>query len=405
MPDKTIKSALDKQKSIEKQKDSIDKAGLRRCFAGISPYKSLLENSSIQKMLAEAERHQAMMRMVAGPLSEMKHAAMLSSLSSYSREIEMASRAATYNAARFYLPGMVDTTRLIEKFHISINETLARYTEVRSTIQSIQNVISGMRTPWLDAQDELRSIKGLAALQGIGHALQEMPAFGHNLGAALRVDLGDWRDTISWPSEIFTDYNARADFYVSHGFNPALTDFPASAFEESLDIAHLGCELPDLVELYGSPVPTSNDNTEEEGFARTNMAHDWLMRLESQLRHFIDIIMINVFGKDWTKHRLPNGLYDKWKEKMSRDVQRGGRERALIAFADFTDYVLIISRSDNWKVFKPYFGRIEDVRESFQRLYPIRIDTMHARHITQDDALLLYVETKRLIQAIQKKLK
>lgn len=48
----------------------------------------------------------------------------------------------------------------------------------------------------------------------------------------------------------------------------------------------------------------------------------------------------------------------------------------------------------------PYFERQESVRESFQRLYPVRNDTMHARPITQDDELLLYVEGKRLMRRI-----
>src|SRR5687768_8923575 len=47
-----------------------------------------------------------------------------------------------------------------------------------------------------------------------------------------------------------------------------------------------------------------------------------------------------------------------------------------------------------------FFGRPESVRESFQRLYPIRLDTMHARPITQDDELLLYVETRRLVKIL-----
>ena len=64
--------------------------------------------------------------------------------------------------------------------------------------------------------------------------------------------------------------------------------------------------------------------------------------------------------------------------------------------------MLVICRRDNWRqVFSPYFERAETVRESFQRLYPIRLDTMHARPITQDDELLLYVETKRLMQRIK----
>jgi len=40
------------------------------------------------------------------------------------------------------------------------------------------------------------------------------------------------------------------------------------------------------------------------------------------------------------------------------------------------------------------------VPESFQRLYPIGIDTMHARPITLDDELLLYVEARRLMKMI-----
>jgi hypothetical protein len=63
--------------------------------------------------------------------------------------------------------------------------------------------------------------------------------------------------------------------------------------------------------------------------------------------------------------------------------------------------VPIITKRDNWEdIFKPFFGRAESVMESFQRLYPIRICTMHARLITQDDELYLYVETKRILSAI-----
>ena len=36
-----------------------------------------------------------------------------------------------------------------------------------------------------------------------------------------------------------------------------------------------------------------------------------------------------------------------------------------------------------------------------QRLYPITIDTMHARVVTLDDELLLYVEVRRLMKVIE----
>jgi hypothetical protein len=91
-----------------------------------------------------------------------------------------------------------------------------------------------------------------------------------------------------------------------------------------------------------------------------------------------------------------------WREKKQKAMDSGEKEGPLLAYADFTDYVPIITRKDNWeKVFKPIFQRSEFVRESFQRLYPIRICTMHARMITQDDELYLHVEIKRILRAIK----
>jgi hypothetical protein len=228
-----------------------------------------------------------------------------------------------------------------------------------------------------------------------------------NLGGGttllLRIDLGDWRDTIVWPKEIFEGLSARADFYVDLGFNTAITDFPAPAFEESLTIAELRRDPPTFVEHYGSPVPASDDDEEEKALVRTNIAHDWLLRFETQLRRFIDEQMTSNYGQDWPKHRLPNGLHEEWQSKKQEAQQAGGPPRALIAYADFTNYERVICKRDDWRLFAPFFQRPEGVRESFQRLHPVRLDTMHARLITQDDELLLYVETKRLMKAIRMK--
>ena len=79
---------------------------------------------------------------------------------------------------------------------------------------------------------------------------------------------------------------------------------------------------------------------------------------------------------------------------------RARKEQPLIAYADFSDYIRIIERKDNWaRVFKAIFKRPSDVQESFIRLFPVRNITMHARLITLDDELLLRVETRRLINA------
>ena len=308
----------------------------------------------------------------------------------------MADNMAAYEA-RFRLPDLAKEVRLLTDIPTEISEILKRY-EIEES--SLSRAMGSMRTAWLDMEEEMRSIGGMTALQGIGNAVRSMPAFGHELNAALRMDLGDWRDPITWHREILTDLGARSDRYVELGFNPALTDFPAPAFKESLGVAGLDQERPGLVTFYGEPVVAPDEEEEEDGLSRTNTAHDWLQRLETHMRRFIDEEMTKACGPDWPKQRLPAGLYDQWKEKQRRARQRGSRECALICYADFTDYMPVIGRRDNWKVFEPFFRRLEDVRESFQRLHPIRLDTMHARPITQDDELLLYVEVRRLVRVM-----
>lgn len=401
MPDKKLmESVLDSQNALVSRPyaEALEAASwAARPLAGV--LRAIMENSEITRMLDSIKHHEAAMRAALGPIEELRRAGGFDVDSPWQREMELARQAIAGFESRFRLPEITEAARLIVEFRTSpLSESLARYAEQAS---SLQRAMESMRTPWLDAQEAMRSMAGFAELQGIGRALVSMPSFGDSLASALRIDLGDWRDPIAWLPEMFTDLAARSDFYVSLGFDRALTDFPAPAFEQSLDIAGLRREPPPLVGRYGAPVARANDDEKEEGLARTNMAHDWLLRLETQLREFIDERMTRAFGPDWPKRRLPNGLYELWQEKMRKSKEAGGKEWPLVAYADFTDYERVICRSDNWReIFAAFFGRPESVRESFQRLYPIRLDTMHARPITQDDELLLYVETRRLVKVI-----
>jgi hypothetical protein len=113
-----------------------------------------------------------------------------------------------------------------------------------------------------------------------------------------------------------------------------------------------------------------------QGFERTNAAHDHLQRFETKLRRFIEEKMKAAFGPDWIKHQVPGDMLKAWRDKKQIAMDNGDRESPLIAYADFTDYVKIITRKDNWEtVFKTIFRRKESVQESFQRLYPIRLCT------------------------------
>jgi Swt1-like HEPN len=86
-----------------------------------------------------------------------------------------------------------------------------------------------------------------------------------------------------------------------------------------------------------------------------------------------------------------------------RRISRKNRARrgASRQYADFTEYANLITKADNWKgVFQMAFDRPESVRESFHRLGPVRLCTMHARPITKTELMLASAEITRLLIAI-----
>ena len=85
----------------------------------------------------------------------------------------------------------------------------------------------------------LRSITGAAQIQGIRKVVTRLPVFDVRTTAALRVGLRYLQDRIAWPGEIFVNLEARSAFYLDRGFDPPLTDFPAQAFQETVEIVEL----------------------------------------------------------------------------------------------------------------------------------------------------------------------
>lgn len=317
------------------------------------------------------------------------------------RELESITRAISLSSRL----GIDDIQRLGERFILPQRSALIDAVQsARSIGQSIQPLLAvseKMTSRWLDRERIAQSVSSLASLSRIGQQIANASPFGDDVVHSLRQNLGNWSHQIEWPSEIFNDLTARSAFYKELGYDRALTELPEEAFEESLEVTGISTVTPQLYELYGEPLPTSDDDAFDVSYSRTNKAHDWLMRFEIQLRRFINLQMEKEFGANWPKTQLHANKLKEWKYKKEQYELKGGTVGyPLIDFADFTDYIDIICRKDNFeRVFKQFFHRSESFRESFQRLFPIRIDTMHARVITQDDELLLYVEIKRLAKA------
>ncbi|MBS0533125.1 MAG: hypothetical protein JSR72_03620 [Proteobacteria bacterium] len=368
---------------------------MRQATSGIdlAAFRSaVLQMDPVLKSISEtAKRNHDLMRGILGPFEELHRSPAFASISQSLAEAALAAQALAEYKSRFQLPDFSQTARIIRDLNSSAFQAAQQF---KTHTAELSKAIEAMRSPWLDTQNRLQSIGAFAELQSLGIALRELPAFNDRLAGQLRDSLGDWRLHIDWPDGIFTDPLARSAFYVGRGLSPGLTDFPSQAFHEGLEIAGL---------VESEPISQLDDDTsdDEPGLQRTNAAHDRLLRFETRIRRFIEALMAAQFGEHWIKHRVPGEIRKKWQEKRELARSRGEKEWPLIAYADFTDYVPIITRSDNWDaVFKPVFYRPESIIESFQRLYPIRICTMHARIITQDDELYLQVELKRILQAI-----
>ena len=301
--------------------------------------------------------------------------------------------------AMFRLPQALEATRLLESYQVgAVAEFAQRH--ANNILLDRQHSLEAITTPWLHREEEARSVTAILELQGMGKALKTTKGFDPEFTTALRFDLGDWRDRITFPESVLIDPVARTDFYINRGFKWELTDFPEAAFHQSLDLAGLDDASLDL-ELYGPVTPRSVDPEEEAGLQRTNRCHDRLQRFERLLRQFIDKEMTAQYGPKWPKKRFATTLYEQWKSKKEK-AERNGGVFTFIEMADFMDYETIICKQDHWReVFEKRFKTKESVRESLQRLQPIRLTVAHSRIVTKDDELYFVVEIKRLRSAIK----
>ena len=364
----------------------------------------LRQQAPFLRAIEDLNRRQEFVRAAFGSLEDIRRTASLIQTSQLGEKLTQMQDRLTLIEKQFRLPEIAESAKLLHEFANSMAERAAhmeRYWNHNSELQSvIESAMKSISVPWLDTMNEFSSINGLLELQGIGEALRINPAFDSHLTDTLRIDLGDWRRQIIEPPQIFTDLLARNSFYAERGLNPNLTSFPNNAFRQIVTGAGLE-EMVPVDDAYDFNPRRLEEPEEEASFERTNKAHDLLQRFETQIRRFIDEQMRAAFGINWNKHRLPPQMRTRWLEKQQTAKNNGDQEWPLIAYADFTDYVQIITRKDNWEVFKDFFHRKDSVQESFRRLYPIRICTMHARLITQDDELFLLVETKRILVAIR----
>lgn len=257
---------------------------------------------------------------------------------------------------------------------------------------SLVETVRRMEQPWLDQIEPARSLGALAEIDAIATNLRTLEPYGEPMMAMARRDFGDWRDPIAIPEIVFEDPFARTAFYADQGFDLELVEFPVPAYDEALTNTGMKSNPPAAIPGFMPPVPVD----EIESIELNSDVYKWLAALESQLRKAIQTLLVAQYGENWVK-RLPPDVLADWNAKQEKAKQHSDDEYPLIVFADFTHYEKIICKKDLFReVFSVFFARMEDARESFQRLYGIRLSVMHGRYVTKADQLLVYSEVTRL---------
>jgi len=265
-----------------------------------------------------------------------------------------------------------------------------------------QQQLDRMRSSVLDWTEMAAGMSGAIKLQTIGQLVRLPASYDQDVSSALRDEFGDWRDPMTFQDN---PEGSRSDFYQNMGFDGDLVAFSDDDFPVIAEQTGILRPVSEIEQLLGPFLPAGYATSLDAGDLELQ-AFNWLRTLERAIRHTLDRVMTDAFGPNWPKARLPNGMHEQWQSKKQK-VCLGDRSassgEALIEFADFSDYSAIILRRDNWKeVFARFWQRPEDVRESFQRLHYIRIETMHSRSLIKPDLIQLYSEGRRLLEALAK---
>lgn len=369
----------------------MKQSGLAQEVARISQYVSVDQMKAFddwQRMSSNAEQHQ---RLVS---DARRSAEAISKLTMPQVGLSMNHAIQQQYEHLFRFPAVGEAERLAAEAIIAGSSAASVFGATDKAI--LLDRMKAMHAPWLNTEKVFSTATAFADLQAVGYLANQTDSLGETISASLRRDLGDWRDLIQFEPESLVDPFTRSGIYLERGFNPRLTDFSVAAFDNSVTIAGLLDPEEEELELV-------DEAMDENGLARNRSAFDHLLRFEIAIRRFITAVLYEKSGPKWMKQRIHGDMLAIWRTKKEAAMKAGYPEQPLIDYADFSDYRVIIERQDNWEqAFKPLFGRAEDIRESFQRLYPVRIATMHARILTLDDHLLLLVETRRVLKVVER---
>jgi hypothetical protein len=126
-----------------------------------------------------------------------------------------------------------------------------------------------------------------------------------------------------------------------------------------------------------------------------------LRAVENEVRSIVALAMVSAFGDTWLESRAPSRLLRKLGVRRECAVLDGETEAPLLHYADFGDYIDLLSHNDNWDVvFSAIFDDYDGVISALRRLNIVRRPTMHSREISDELLRILSSGVSELRRAI-----
>jgi len=186
------------------------------------------------------------------------------------------------------------------------------------------------------------------------------------------------------------DVRNHIDFYLRESKEPV----PAASIIKEI-ARHI---FYSLIEVYSSAKPPP-EQTSQEDYAALN-------ELETSLRQYVEEALLKISPR-WWKERIPPEVQQRADERKSDEEARpwpwyGKGSESLMCYVDFSDYIEIMKRRDNWRdCFGKAFSNQTQLFASLERLEPIRNAVAHNRALTPDQKMTLSIERKFLLGCIQ----
>ena len=153
--------------------------------------------------------------------------------------------------------------------------------------------------------------------------------------------------------------------------------------------------------IYNTEIPQIPQNERQK---RQEEPYKILQKLETKLRECIHV-QLETMSKKWWKERVPKDVQEKAELRKTKNEKQWpwhtSKDLPFIFYVDFTDYIKIITRRDNWnQVFKRIFRDREAISVKLRELEPIRNAIAHFRWLSRRELDKLKLLSEDIISCI-----